>query len=98
MLLELPATGCNLPEPPLPAGRDWSTSELERWRELWSSPQANAWDESARGTVAALVIYETAIMSGSAAAWQALEMRHAADALGLTPKGMAALGWRIVDR
>lgn len=50
-----------------------------------------------RGTVAVLVSYETQIWAGEAAAWQAQEARYAADALGLTPKAMAALGWRIVD-
>ena len=53
------------------------------------------WDDTARGTVAVLVVCEAAILGGSAAAWQAQEARHAADALGLTPKAMAALGWRI---
>ncbi len=96
-LIELPATGCALPVPDLPAGREWSTSEQARWRELWSSPQANQWDETARGTVACLVIYETAIFTGAAAAWQAQEARYAAESLGLTPRSMASLGWRIAE-
>lgn len=98
VLLELPASGCDLPVPELPPGREWADHERDRWAELWESPQATVWDESARGTVATLVVYESAILSGSASAWQAMEMRHATDALGLTPKGMAALGWKIVDR
>jgi hypothetical protein len=56
-LIDLPADGCPLPVPGLPAGRPWSTSEKARWEELWKSPQANRWDETARGTVACLVIY-----------------------------------------
>lgn len=95
-LLELPASGCNLPVPPLPRGRDWSTAERARWRELWRSPQANQWDESCRGTVAALVTFEAAILDGSASAWQAQECRYAAEALGLTPRALGQLGWRIV--
>jgi hypothetical protein len=55
------------------------------------------WDDTARGTVAVLVVYEAAILAGSAAAWQAQEARYAAEALGLTPKAMASLGWRISD-
>ena len=97
-LLELPASGCALPVPDLPHGRVWEPHERERWTELWESPQANAWDDSCRGTVAALVIFESEVMAGVASAWQAAEMRHAAESLGLTPRGMAALGWRIVDR
>lgn len=96
-LTELPASGCDLPVPEIPAGRTWSTHERDRWQELWESPQATQWDDTVRGTVAVLVTYEAAILDGSAAAWQAQEARYAAEALGLTPKALVALGWRIVD-
>lgn len=96
-LLSLPAAGCSLPVPGLPGGRDWSDHEAARWNELWASPQATQWDETARGTVAVLVIYEAAIFSGNASAWMAQEARHATEALGLTPRALASLGWRISD-
>lgn len=96
-LVELPAAGCALPVPEPPPGRRWSPAELERWRELWESPQATQWDDTARGTVAVLVTYESAVFGGTAAAWQAQEARYAAEALGLTPRALAQLGWRIVD-
>ena len=96
-LVDLPAGGCTYPVPPLPAGRDWSTDEQARWVELWESPQATQWDDSARGTVALLVAYESLVFSGSASAWHAQEARYAAEALGLTPRSLAALGWRIVE-
>jgi hypothetical protein len=96
-LVELPASGSDLPVPAIPAGREWSTDEQARWRELWQSPQATQWDETARGTVAALLIYESAILAGVASAWQAQECRYAAEALGLTPKALVALGWVIVE-
>lgn len=96
-LVELPATGCSLPVPDMPPGREWAASEQSRWNELWSSPQATQWDETARGTVACLIIYETAIFTGSASAWQAQESRYASESLGLTPKSLTALGWRIVE-
>lgn len=96
-LIDLPATGCTLHAPELPAGRDWTEHEQARWAELWSSPQATQWDETARGTVSALLIYESAILAGTASAWQAQEARYAAEALGLTPKALTALGWRIVE-
>ncbi|HRD60944.1 MAG TPA: hypothetical protein PLZ93_01115 [Nocardioides sp.] len=54
------------------------------------------WDDTARGTVAVLLVYEAAVLADSASAWQAQEARYAAEALGLTPKAMASLGWRIV--
>src|SRR4051794_21452409 len=62
-LIDIPASGCDLPVPAMPAGRQWSEAEQARWAELWASPQACQWDETARGTVAALVIYESAIMA-----------------------------------
>ena len=96
-VVELPAAGCDLPAPPLPEGREWSDAERARWAMLWASPQAVAWDDSTAGTVVALVIFESAILDGTASAWQAQEARYAAEALGLTPRAMAALGWRIVE-
>ena len=94
-LVELPASGCDLPTPPLPKSRAWSADERARWAELWSSPQAVMWDDSAIGTVAVLLVYESAILSAEASAWQAQEARYASEALGLTPKAMSALGWTI---
>lgn len=94
-LVVLPAEGCSLPVPKIPAGRTWSRVEKARWRELWGSPQATQWDETVKGTVALLVAYETALLSGEGSAWLAQEARHAAEALGLTPRAMAALGWAV---
>ncbi len=96
-LVELPATGCDLPIPSLPTGPEWTRAQRARWKELWQSPQACQWDETARGTVASLVIYESAILAGNATAWQAQEARYAAESLGLTPRSLASLGWRIVE-
>ena len=86
---------CTLPAPEMPAGRVWAPHEVERWAQLWSSPQATCWDSSCVGTVAVLVAYETAILADRASAWHAAEARHAAESLGLTPRAMAALNWVI---
>ncbi len=96
-LVDLPASGCGLPVPDLPAGRKWTADDRARWEELWSSPQAVMWDDTARGTVAVLLVYEAAVLADLASAWQAQEARYAAEALGLTPRAMASLGWRIVS-
>lgn len=96
-MVDLPAAGCDLPVPDLPAGREWTEHDRARWDELWQSPQAMMWDDTARGTVAVLLVYEAAILAGSASAWQAQEARYASEALGLTPKAMASLGWRITE-
>ncbi|MBM9621806.1 hypothetical protein JE024_24340 [Streptomyces zhihengii] len=76
---------------------EWTRADVARWEELWRSPQAVMWDDTVRGTVALLLVYESAILAGSASAWMAQEARYAGEALGLTPKALAALGWRIVD-
>ncbi|MVO86647.1 hypothetical protein GPA10_18255 [Streptomyces sp. p1417] len=81
----------------MPPGRDWTDADRARWEELWQSPQATMWDDTARGTVAVLLVYEAAVLAGEASAWQAQEARYAGEALGLTPRAMVQLGWRIVD-
>lgn len=94
-VIELPAEGCALPVPTVPKGREWSAEEKRLWRDLWKSPQATQWDESYMASVAAYVCHASAVYSGTAAAWQAQEMRHLGNALGLTPSGMLSLGWVI---
>ena len=93
----LPPEGCTLPVPSVPSAvrAVWDRNQKARWRELWQSPQATQWDDSVSGTVALLVSYESALLSGRGAAWMAQEARYAADSLGLSPKAMSALGWRI---
>jgi len=93
--VELPADGCELPVPTLPKGREWTPEERRLWRNLWHSPQANEYDDSFIAAVAAYVCYASAVYGGEASAWQAQEMRHLGGQLGLTPAGMAALGWVI---
>ena len=94
----LPAAGCEMPIPKIPAGREWSRVEKRRWNELWTSPQATQWDETASGTVALLVSYASLLLSGQGAAWIAQECRHASEALGLTPRSLLALNWQISDQ
>lgn len=93
----LPPGGSDLPVPAVPdeVKHVWSKTQRARWRELWKSPQATQWDDSVGGTVALLVTYESALLQGQASAWMAQEARYASDALGLTPKSMAALGWVV---
>jgi hypothetical protein len=91
----LPAAGSDLPVPDMPAGREWSAAERDRWEELWGSPQASQWDDSVKGTVALLVAYEAMLLAGGGSAWMAKEAAAAADALGLTPMSMMKLGWVI---
>lgn len=93
-LLTLPAT-CDLPVPDLPPGREWSGPERQLWDELWTGPQASQWDDSFIPVVAMFVCHTSNILGGRASAWMAQEARHLSDRLGLTPQGMAALGWQL---
>lgn len=93
-VLVLPGS-CDLPVPALPGGRSWSTDERGLWAELWTAPQASQWDDSFIPSVAAYVCHFTAVLSGDAPAWAAQEMRHLGEQLGLTPRGLLALGWAL---
>lgn len=93
----LPAEGCDLPPPKLPSVRKWSAYERRLWHELWGSPQASQWDDSNIPAVAAMLVHYSAILAGTATAWEAQEYRHLATSLGLTPAGMKTLGWVIGD-
>ncbi|MFJ6846414.1 hypothetical protein ACIQRE_27545 [Streptomyces griseoluteus] len=86
---------CTDPVPDLPPGRDWSPAEREMWDLLWEGPQANEWDDSFVMAVAMYVAHTSAVLSSRATAWHAQEARHLGDRLGLTPQGMAALGWQL---
>ena len=86
-----------LPPPTLPRGRAWTRDQRRMWRELWSSPMASQWDDAHAGAAAMYVCHISAVIAGTAAAWQAQEARHIGNELGITPRGMLALGWQLPD-
>ncbi|MFD7786520.1 hypothetical protein ACFV4Q_26065 [Streptomyces nojiriensis] len=86
---------CTDPVPELPPGRAWTDDEAEMWESLWTGPQANEWDDSFVMAVAMYVSHTFAVLGKEASAWHAQEARHLGDRLGLTPQGMAALGWQL---
>ncbi|MDW8804611.1 phage terminase small subunit [Streptomyces scabiei] len=96
-LIVLPPA-CDLPVPDLPPGRRWSKAERQTWQELWTGPQASEWDDSFTPVVAMFVVHCSNILSGKGTAWMAQEARHLSDRLGLTPQGMAALGWQLPEQ
>lgn len=85
----------DIPVPPAPPGVQFTPEERKLWRQLWKGPQGHAWDESYSVPVATYVKYSTRLFAGEGAAWLGQEQRHLGEALGLTPRGMAALGWII---
>lgn len=96
-IVRLPASGCDLPVPDMPPGRDWTDYERELWGTIWSSPQATQFDDVYVPAVAAYIAHSTAIYAGKSSAWEAAEFRHLGDKLGLTPAGLMGLGWVIGD-
>ena len=85
----------DLPVPTTPPGVNFSADERKLWRQLWKGPQGYAWDDSSAVPVATYVKYSARLFAGEGAAWVGQEQRHLGESLGLTPKGMAALGWII---
>ena len=80
----------------MPPSRRWNDAHRALWQRLWTSPQAWMWDDASYAqTVAMYVSHAVKVMTGTAAAWQAQEARHLGNALGLSPQGMHALGWRL---
>lgn len=91
----LPFEGRDGPAPALPQWRDWTDRTLDWWAEMWSTPQAAAWDQTGRSMhTLALLHHELMTDAGNAAKISA-EMRQHEDRHGLTPKAMLQLRWRI---
>ncbi|MFJ8495624.1 hypothetical protein ACIRBZ_45950 [Streptomyces sp. NPDC094038] len=81
--------------PDLPAGRMWSEAERAMWGDLWVSPQATQWHDAYVPLVATYVQIVCQSFAGKATAGLAMEARHLAEQLGLSPAGMRALGWQM---
>jgi hypothetical protein len=94
-LVVLPLSGCDLPVPDMPSGREWSDAERAMWGELWASPQATQWHDAYVPLVAVYVQIVCQSLSSKATAGLAQEARHLADHLGLSPAGMHTLGWQM---
>ncbi len=79
-----------LPEPP-------TETQLKRWRHLWRSPQATAWQDMGEiaSTVAYYVLLESWSLNPDAASAIRAEARQLNDRLGLNPRAMRSLGWQI---
>lgn len=94
----LPAAGRPGPPPPLPAGlRKWRKATRDAWADIWSSPQATAWDQSGRTLHTWAALHHDLIVGERATASISAEMRQHEDRHGLNPAAMLRLRWRIVD-
>lgn len=93
---KLPAEGRegDAPEWPLPAH---SEAEAVVWAEVWTTPQAVAWEQLGwTRTVARYVRVLVEAELPDAAAAKLGEVRQLEDRLGLSPMAMLRLRWEIV--
>lgn len=93
--VNLPKGGRGGKAPGMPKGRQWSTATRSMWRDLWKLPQAVMWDP-AWPVFSDWCLLREAMLEKPMASTSA-ELRMLEDRLGLNPKAMLALRWRIVD-
>jgi hypothetical protein len=96
--LILPAEGRTGEPPAWPLDFEMTTEETRAWRELWSTPQAVAWEKL--GWTRTVARY-CRIMVEAERPGAKVDVRGAAttmeDRLGLTPKAMRLLLWAIAE-
>lgn len=97
-LVQLPAEGRSGPTPKWPLSKA-RKAEAEIWEELWSTPQAVAWERLGLGAIRTVaryvrVLYEAEKPSATASIQS--EARQLEDKLGLTPMSMLRLRWEVV--
>lgn len=93
----LPAAGRKGEAPKWPLASRVKGS-VDLWRDLWSRPQAVAWDEDGQERVVAryvLLVLEAEKPDASAALLS--EVRQLEDRIGLNPLAMKRLLWEVVD-
>jgi len=92
----LPAAGRKGAPPKPPRSIALGDAATAWWRWAWHTPQAAAWSKGDLYVTARRAQLEDA-MAESAPASILREARELDDRLGLSPKGMAALRWVIID-
>lgn len=96
----LPAVGRRGDPPAFPLAKP-TVPERALWAELWATPQAVAWEELgwtrvvARYVRVAIMAENPKRITPTLAGKAMTEARLLEDGLGLSPKGMASLGWEI---
>lgn len=94
--VELPAEGRTDPPPSWPLPRNKKHEAM--WSRLWRKPQALEWERLDLGDQVAsyVVAYCDSTAPGAPAALKTAALRME-DGLGISPTGLAALRWRIVE-
>lgn len=94
-LVQLPASGRRGVPPKFPLAGRAAKGQAELWRELWSTPQAVAWERL--GWVRTVARYCRVTLAAEAEMHPAVlaEARQLEDRLGLSPMAMKRLGWEV---
>ncbi|MFG3639096.1 hypothetical protein ACGF3C_02330 [Micromonospora sp. NPDC047762] len=93
----LPAEGRKDDPPVWPLPGRMSPAEREAWAQLWSTPQAVAWEQMGwTRTVARYCRVMVEAEKHDASAALLAQVTALEDRLGLTPKSMRLLLWQIV--
>lgn len=90
----LPAGGFEGPTPVCPL--ELGEAGVRWWEWAWSTPQAAGWSKGDLFSLARRALFED-LFAVDRTKSNASEMRELDDRFGLTPKGMAALHWTIVE-
>jgi hypothetical protein len=93
----LPAEGRKGAPPPLPTWRKWSTKTRAWWADLWSAPQAVAWDQTGRSLWTLAALFDSMAAGLVDVTKCSAEMRQHEDRHGLNPKAMLQLRWVIAE-
>lgn len=95
----LPSKNDN-PIPPMPKDIEWTDRAKEKWEELWTSPQSTMWTGALKTTVEQFIgLFDRfwgsrGYVDTSASVING--MTQCSDRLGLSPKAMLQLRWRVL--
>jgi hypothetical protein len=94
VITRLPAEGRKGDPPPWPLSG--AGCDLEIWAELWSTPQAAAWETLGPGMVRVVARYVVLLAEAEVGEPKvAAEVRQVEDRLGLSPLAMLRLRWEV---
>ena len=94
-MTRLPAEGRQGEPPEWPLATTAAFDE-DTWRDLWSTPQAAAWERLGVGTVRLVARYVVLLAEADVGEPKAAaEVRQIEDRLGLSPLAMLRLRWEV---
>lgn len=96
-MTQLPAEGRQGEPPAWPLAASAAFDE-QTWRDLWSTPQAEAWERLGVGVIRMVARYVVLLAEADVGEPKAaMEVRQIEDRLGLSPLAMLRLRWEVVS-